>query len=268
MAKKEMAAVAESGIQPLELRYQPMLGTFSPGVIGYRTKTVVYSLDLGTLTEPDYAYAVDSGNETGIRLSEWNISEAIRHLELMKKEGLGDLFIMARCTASFANTPDAYDRVKRLITAGKLENPANLWLEFPQSVLYAAEENGRQTMLDLKTLGVKTILSGCGAADCPLSKMMEIPPDYVLLEPGTTTLVHDRNKPEVLAKLCQYLKSMNLKVCADGIENDEQIRDLVRMDCQGVIAADTYHGTHDFTDGDLTLEEVLAHREEGEEDGT
>jgi len=262
MARKVNTAAALSGVHTLELRYTPIFNPVSKEVLAYRTKTVVYSLELGTLTEPDYVYAVDHGNNTGVKLSIWNISEAIAHINKLEKAGKNFEFVTAKCTSSFADLEDAYAKVRELMEKGNLKNPAKLCLEFPQTLLYLSGDNAKKAILDLKLLGVKTMLSGCGANDCPVSKLLEIPVDDVLLEPATTSLVHDRNKPDVLLKFCQYLKSMNLGVYAEAVENDDDLFSLRRLDILGITCADSYEGTVEQTEGDITLEEILSQAED------
>lgn len=263
--KKFNKSAITSGVQPLELRFSPVFNPTSKECIAFRTKTVVYSLDLGTLTEPDYAYAVDHGNKTGIRLSEWNISEAASYINRLSEKYSQFTFVTAKCTSSFAELPDAVDRVENIVKSAGLENPSMLCLEFPQTLLYLANDNAEKTVMGLKRIGVKTMLSGCGSIDCPISKIMNVPVDYALLDPDTTALVHDRNKPDVLNKFCQYLKSMHVLVFADGVENDSDIFALRRMDVRGVIPAESYSGNFEETEGNLTFEEICSI--EGETDG-
>ncbi len=265
-----MSAIYEQaehvGMESPELRYTPIVDSRGETVIGYRSETPIYTYALGTLTEGDYLHLTDFGNKTGIRLSLWNIAEAMRHIKRLEKAGVNFGFLTVKCSASFCNLEDALERVRFLAAKYGLHKPIPLCLEFSESMLYRAKENGRRTVLDMKSLGVKTMMSGCGAPDCRTGKLLTIPVDYVLLEPDTTALLRDRNKPGVLQKFVQYLRSMNLKVLAEGAESDEELRELSRLDVVGDILGKNYEGNSPYTETGLTLDEILnAGEEESDE---
>jgi len=243
--------------KPIELRYTPILDAHVGAPVAYRSTSVVYSKALGTLVEADYFYAADYGNNTGVKLSEWNISEVLRHIKLFLKNDYQVEFLTAKCTSSFAALEDAGKKVESILKKIGCDNPGMLCLEFPQSMLYHSGENARKTVLDLKLLGVKTMVSGCGTSESPMSKFMEIPADFALLDSGTTALIRDRNNPFVLSKLAGYLKSLGLTIIADGGETDDEFRDLSRMDVNYVIASSKYQGNAKWTDGDLSVDEAL-----------
>ncbi len=254
-----------SAVESLELRFTPIVEPQGENAVGYRGETLIYTSSLGTLTEGDYLHLTDYGNNTGIRLTLWNIAEALRHIGQCEKLGVRVGFLSVKCSSSFCDLPDAYDRVRILVERSGLHKPIPLCLEFPESMLYRARENGRRTILDMKLLGVQTMMSGCGAPDCPTAKLLTVPVDYVLLEPSTTALLSDRNKPGVLAKFVTYLRSMNLKVLAEDAQADDDLRELSRLGVIGATLAKTYEGNSPFTDAALSIDEILD--TEDEDDG-
>lgn len=250
-----------SGVRPLDLRFQPISHPFTRFPIAYRTSTAVFSVSRGVLTEREYAYAADFGNPTGVRLAKWNIREGLRAVRAFADAGRKIDFLSVRCPASLAGVPDLYEQV-RAILAEKDADPAKLCLEFPQSLLYLAGREAGDAIRALRLLGLKTLLSGCGAADCPVTQLVHVPVDFVLLDESTTSLVHNRDKEGVLPQFIRYLQTLHVGVYAEGVTDDEQITSLNRLDCLGVIPARTYRGNLPYAAGNLPTEEAIRQREE------
>ena len=96
----------------------------------------------------------------------------------------------------------------------------------------------------MKLLGVKTMLVGAGNAECPLSRLVDIPVDIVMLAPSVTKWTGSRNKPQLIPTLVPYIKSMRAEVYADGVLNDDQILLLNRSECVGYASVSSYEGKY------------------------
>ncbi len=248
-----------SDVPPVELCYRAVYGCSSGLPVAYRTFPVINSLVAGRLTPSEYAFAA-SRSETGIRLAYLSIRKALRHLHRFDRAGREPRFLAVSCPVSLLCREDLYDRVKRLLAEEKTENPSRLCLEFSQAILSETSPQVRKSVLDLKLLHVRTLMRGAAAGDCPTSRLSEIPVDAVLLAPEITALTNDRNKPQLVPSLVQYLKSMYTEVLAEGVVDDEQIRSLSRLDCAGYTPAASYCGSNPHTDALLSPEEALSQK--------
>ena len=251
----------ESGVPPLELRYCPINDCYSKMPIAYRTATLINSVVMGVIQQEEYSFAANF-TETGIRLAKWNIMEAVRAIRAFEEAGRHVQWISVRCPVSLATNVDLYEWMGDLLRKTGLETPEKLCLEFPQSILYAKEASAGHSILDMKLLKVRTIMSGCAAGDCPTSRLTAIPMDMVLLDRATTAYTGSRNKPNLIPTLVQYIRSMRVEVVADGVNDDEQIRALNRAECVGYTTLPTYVGTTEPGGRRMTLEEAIAQREE------
>lgn len=249
-----------AGVPPLALRYCAIRDCSAKAPFAYRTSTAVNSILLGRLTPHEYAFAADR-SEIGVRLAEWNIRQAIREARRFAAAGRHISFLAVRCSALLAAKEDLYERIGKILTEESCETPSELCLEFPQSLLFPDNPEIRKSVLDMKLLGVRTMMSGCAAKDCPLSKLTEIPVDMVVLDPGMTALTNDRDKPRVVPSLVQYLRSMRLDVIAEGVLDDEQVRSLSRLDCLGYIPSRDYAGTAEYSSPVMPVEEALLQKE-------
>lgn len=254
-------ATLESGIVPLELRFCQINDCYNKLPIAYRTSTVINSVTMGVLTQDRYEYAADS-TEQGIRLARWNIVEAMKTIKKFEEAGRHIQWLSVRCPAGLASQVDMYSWMKTLMEENDFHTPEKLCLEFPQSLLFEDSGKTQISILNLKLLNIKSLMSGCAANDCPVGNLIDCPVDMVLLDESKTRLAGDRDKGSVINALMQYIRSMNIDIIADGVIEDDQIQLLNRAECIGYIVSNDYYGYIEHGSKTMTLEEAIEQKEE------
>lgn len=258
--KHRVKRTLDSGVLPLVLRYDQINACDTRLPIAYRTKTLVRSTALGYLT-PDEYMASCSKTEVGFRLAEWSVIEAMKHITRFVESGRKELqWISVRCPSEMVERVDLYEWMKRLMKRNRFRYPEKLCLEFDVSLLKKKTEAARIAVLDMKLLGVKTLLVGCGGADCPTSRIVQIPVDMVMLDPSVTRWTASRNKPQLVMSMIPYLKSMRTEVYAEGVQADEQIQQLSRFECIGYTVDPSYGGKAP-TERDMGVRKALAQKD-------
>ena len=154
--------------------------------------------------------------------------------------------------------------MQQVLKDNAFDQPEKLCLEFPQSLLYEDAERVRASILSMKLLKVRTMMSGCGEKDCPVTLLMNLPLDYVVLAPWITVRTDSREQGAAVTALLSFLRAIPIDVIADGAASDEQIRMLSRADCWGYIPSSGYTGTVQHGRLRMTLEDALAQKEEEE----
>jgi len=260
------AHVAESvtaGVAPLEMRYCQINSCYRRLPIAYRSFTYINSVIEGVLSPEKYSFASDS-SDRGIRLAKWNIKEAVRALRSFEAAGRHVEFVTARCPAKLCLVDDLYEWMKNVLEEIDFHEPQKLCLEFSQSILFEDLEKVRASVLAMKLLKVKTLMTGCGEADCPVTSLLQIPVDYVLLAPHITALTDNRNKGGAVSAFLAFLRSLPVQVIGDGVMNDSQIRALSRADTFGYVPSSGYVGEALHGKLRMTLQEAVAQSEEEE----
>jgi len=247
----------DAGVSPLEMRFEQINHCYRKVPIAYRTHTYVNSVTMGVISPEKYAFAADE-DEIGKRLAAWNVIHAIEAVKAMKAAGREIEFVTARCPAKLAAETDMYDWVKGLMQKCKFDTPEKLCLEFSQSLLYEDPEKTRLSMLNMKLLKVRTLMTGAGSAQNPISLLIKVPVDFVLLDPALTALTDNRNKGAAAIALISYLRDLQIDVIGSGVQNDEQISSLNRADCFGYVPSSGYQGSVTHGSLRMTFEEALA----------
>ena len=258
-----VAMTAASGVAPLEMRFSQINSCYRRLPIAYRSYTYINSVLEGVLPPEKYAFAADE-TERGIRLAKWNIREAIRAIRRFEEAGRNIEFVSVRCPARLALEQDLFAWMQQVLKDNAFDQPEKLCLEFPQSLLYEDAERVRASILSMKLLKVRTMMSGCGEKDCPVTLLMNLPLDYVVLAPWITVRTDSREQGAAVTALLSFLRAIPIDVIADGAASDEQIRMLSRADCWGYIPSSGYTGTVQHGRLRMTLEDALAQKEEEE----
>ena len=256
--RKSIERTLKAGVKPLSLKYSQLNACDTRLPIAYRTETVIRSMSLGYLTASEYKNACET-SDVGFRLAEWSVIEAMRHITRFIESGRKIEWISVKCPAKMVERVDFYKWMKRLIKENNFRYQRNLCLEFDASLFEQNTEDARLAVLDMKLLGVKTMLTGCADDSCYMSRIVDIPVDLVMLTPDATKWTGSRNKPQLVPTLVSYLRSMRTEVYAEGVFNDEQVRLLNRFECAGYTTAPSYVGENP-TSRNLGVRKALAQR--------
>ena len=251
----------KSGVAPLEVRFSQINSCYRRLPMAYRSYIYINSVTEGVLSPERYAYAAET-SDNWENLATWSIKAAIRNYRKFTAAGRHVEFITARVPAKLALSEDLYTFMKTLLEEEGFDAPEKLCLEFPRTVLYEDEEKVRSAMLDMKLLRVRTMMSGCGEKDCPVTSLINVPVDFVILAPWLTVQIDSRSHGKQISALIGFLRSLSIEVIADGVLADPQISLLNRADCMGYIPSSGYEGPVMHGRLRMTLKEALAQKED------
>ena len=264
-SKRQLKRSLKSGVDPLQLKYLQINSCDTNNPIAFRSFAIVDSVMVGHLGPREYVKAMEE-TDMGIRLAEWSVVEAFKHITQLVESGKNFKWLSVRCPVQLATDVDVYAWIKDLIKKHDFKYQKKLCLEFSSDLLLADERAARRTVLDMKLLGIKTMVSNCGRSTCPTSQFLKIPADMAMLAPEITKWTGSRNKPNFINTLIPYLSSMRVEVYAAGLVHDEQIRLLNRVDCVGYSVVGDYRGKQNIRGKLITFEKLLAQKFETEED--
>ena len=250
-----------SGVAPLEIRFGQINHCGRKIPIAYRTFTYVNSITEGILPPEKYAYAIEHSEE-GERLAKWNIVHVIRVIKAFEAAGRNVRFISARCPAHLCDIEDIYGWLKAIFEEEDFTAPEKLCLEFPRSILFEDMEKVRNFVIAISLTKASTMMAGCGMPDTPVTPLINIPFDYVLLAPWLTAHVTDRGKGSMITEFISFLATLRLSVIGDGVTGDDQMTAFSRADCFGYIPGPDYEGGVLHGNLRMTFGEALSQKDE------
>lgn len=254
-----------STIPPLEMKFSPINGCIYKRIMAYQSFTYMNSVIEGVIPPEQYTYAADE-TDRGVKLSIWNITQAIKAIQEFKKARIKFDFVTARVSPKLVNKKDFYEFIKSIFAKCKFDEPQKICLEFPRTVLFEELEQVRMALLNMKLLNAKTMMSGCGELDNPVSMLFSLPFDYVIMAPWLMDLADNRAKRSSFESFVSFLRTTGCEIIAEGVKNDEQIQVLTRADCYGYIQSPSYKGRASHKGLRITLDEAKVHDEDDEEE--
>ncbi|MBR4768785.1 MAG: EAL domain-containing protein [Lachnospiraceae bacterium] len=265
-AQSFVNATIEAGIDPLEMRFAQINSTYPPEPIAYRSFTYLNSTVTGVTPPEVYAKETDA-TEEGFNLAKWNITHALRAARKMELAGRKVSYVTARCPFEICLREDLYEIVKQLAEEQGL-SPEAICLEFPPALLKARGTEDRlkirKSILDMKLLKVRTMVTGIGIAEISPAMFYEVPADIFVLDPVITAMADSKSKGAMVSSLVGFLRSFSAEVIADGVYSDSQITSLTRCDCRAYIPSTGYKGKVVHGKLRMTLDEAISqHVEEG-----
>ncbi len=109
---------------------------------------------------------------------------------------------------------------------------SRLKLEFTESVLIHDSRGTQVLMTELREMGVTVALDDFGTGFSSLSYLRKFPFDELKVDRSfVADIVHDRQAAEVVQTILALARTLNMRVVAEGIENEAQALLLKAMGC-------------------------------------
>ena len=116
------------------------------------------------------------------------------------------------------------DLVKDVLDESGLD-PEFLELEITESLLLATEDMRFEVLERLKTFGVRLAIDDFGTGFSSLSYLKQLPVSKLKIDRSfVRDLQHNPNDEALTAAIIQMAKCLHLKVTAEGVENENQLR--------------------------------------------
>ena len=249
-------------MEPIELFYQPIYECYNCNHVAYRATTQVNSLIYGVLTPDEYAEASDMAKQ-GIGLMLASVEKAMRVVNQFRRSHRRYVeWVSVLCPTAALLTPDIYARLKELIDDQKFRQPNKICLEFGEDVLRLRSEQVYTALRDIKATGFKVAVRNCGTGDFSLADLLTFTPDVVFMNDEFIGLINDRDHAAAVPAMIRYVKALGIAVIAEGIKDDDMLREMNKIECFGFIPSLDYGGKFPCAKAFVKRSEITSHKEE------
>ena len=227
--KVRISKLMREGLQKgyFELYYQPKVDIATNRIVGCEALIRLHD-PKGDIIPPDKFIPIAESNGFIIPLGEWIIKEAATQIQKWEKSELGNIKISINISGVQFHDVNLFKTLQKSIT--KID-PQNLDIELTESVLMKESEEKVELIERIKKLGVSFSLDDFGTGYSSLSYLKKIPFDTIKID---KSFIDDLQKPkegEFVRLIIDIAKNLELEVVAEGVETQEQLEILKKMEC-------------------------------------
>ena len=185
------------------------------------------------LVPPDKFIPIAEANGMIVPIGEWVLRTACHHARGWHSVG-NKVPVAVNVSAVQFRQIGFCDLVRRVLNETGLD-PEYLELEITESLLLATEDMRFEVLRQLKTLGVRLAIDDFGTGYSSLSYLKQLPVSKLKID---RSFIHDLhrngNEEAITAAIIQMAKCLNLRVTAEGVENEQQLQFLRGQQCDDV----------------------------------
>jgi diguanylate cyclase (GGDEF)-like protein len=109
--------------------------------------------------------------------------------------------------------------------------PCDLRLEITETALMDSPNEAAKLLRELREFGVKIYLDDFGCGYSSLSHLHKLPVDALKIDRSFVRSLLLPDRPAIVESILALARTLNTSVVAEGIEEDVQARELVRLGC-------------------------------------
>jgi len=217
----------------LALHYQPKVDVRSGRLAGLEALIRWQDPELGAVPPAKFVSLME---ETGMILvaGRWALGRAVHDILRWQALGLAVPRTSVNVSAIQLRQKDFVDSVLEAISPFGRARPL-LDVEITESVLVDDIDETTRKLQTLRRAGVEISVDDFGTGYCSLSYLARLPVDVLKIDRSFVVRMRDAGYPRnIVAMIVSLAHTLGLKVIAEGVEDDEQVRLLKDLGCDQI----------------------------------
>lgn len=219
--------------QEFELYYQPKVRLSDQFTVGAEALIRWQHPEFGMIS-PDRFIPI--AEETGLilPLGEWVIRTACQQLQKWREQGHPEINLSINLSGRQFMQADLVNMVQQILIETGV-NPKNLELELTESMLMADAEQTIEKLHCFRALGLSLSIDDFGTGYSSLAYLKKFPIQTLKIDRSfVRDLGINADDNAIVKATIALASSLNLKVIAEGVENNSQLNVLKGFDCEEV----------------------------------
>lgn len=216
--------------EEFELYYQPKIESKSGRIAGVEALIRWNHPTLGRVSPGEF---IPVAEETGfiLAISEWALKMACRQNKRWQEQGMPPMRVAVNISSVDFGEESFIPMVMDALKETKLD-PQYLELEITETVAIKNMEVVIEKLHILKQMGVYISIDDFGAGYSSLSYIQKLPIHALKIDKSFLQALMDNEKEETIVKaIIMLAKSLDLEVVAEGVEEEQQARLLMKEQC-------------------------------------
>lgn len=230
--------MAESGIKDaiendeLTVFYQPIYDLNNDSIIG--AEALVRWKKEDDIIEPSKFIAIAKKTGDIADIDNFVLKEACKFCSKKRTEEVSDFKISINASYKFLKQPDFIERLERVLEDTKLD-PRALRFEITEDEVIDDIPQIVRILESVKKMGIEVALDDFGVGYSSLGYIKVLPIDSIKID---KSLLHSGDKDEkslaIMSSLIKLAHTLDLDVIAEGVEIQEQLNMLKKLECDNV----------------------------------
>lgn len=220
--------------QQLELHYQPKVALSDGHIFGLEALVRWRDQAKGQYISPVVFIPIAEANGLIHELGEWVLNEACRQAKQWQQQNLPPLVMAVNVSVEQLKNPKFPTQVQAALERYELD-PAWLELELTESLFLENPKQAQSVLSALKNIGVKLALDDFGTGYSSLSYLSWLPVDTLKIDKSFIhNITSDLRAATVATSVIALGHRMGLKVIAEGVETQAQLKYLAQHQCDEI----------------------------------
>ena len=183
----------------------------------------------GFLT-PDHFVPLMEREDMISRMDYYSLEKSCVFLDELSKMGVENFFISCNFSRKTFSSADFVKECKKIIEKYKF-NRKMLVFEITESATVRNIIQVHKNANELKKLGIRILLDDFGEGFTSFFDLQEYPVDGLKLDKSLIDNINTKKGKTILKLIAGIGHELNIVIMAEGIESDEQITELKKIDC-------------------------------------
>ncbi|OGQ99474.1 MAG: hypothetical protein A2521_00795 [Deltaproteobacteria bacterium RIFOXYD12_FULL_57_12] len=217
----------------LVIFYQPQFNMTDHRLIGMEALLRWQHPEKGMIAPGDF---IPLAEETGLiePIGEWVLRTACAQNKSWQNQGYPPISLAVNLSARQFRQQNILELVADTLAETGLE-PKYLELELTESIVMNNVEKNVRTLEELSRLGVQLAIDDFGTGYSSLSYLKLFPIDNLKIDRSFVRNINTNpNDAMIAASIIALAHNMNLKVLAEGVEDEKQLQLLLKQGCDNV----------------------------------
>lgn len=214
------------GYKEFYLLYQPQLDLQTNKVVGVEALARWNNKELGSISPIKFIGIAEKSRSIN-DLGRWVIINACKFLKRLELEGINNIKLAINISVIQLLQENFVEDVINIISEEEV-NPNLLKLEITETNLMDNYKLANNKLRQLKEYGIKISLDDFGTGHSSLSRLKNLNIDYLKIDKSFVDYIVNSDEDILINSILSLAKELNLKVIAEGVEEEVQ-REYLKM---------------------------------------
>ena len=215
------------------IHYQPIVILENKELVGFEALVRWQHPEKGLLLPEEF---ITMAEETGliIEIDQWVLGEACRQMAIWNKQYIDNngFTININISGKHITNPELYDYIEQVLEETEL-SPKSLKLEITELTIVDQSEFTLRALLNLRDMGVQIQIDDFGIGYSSLSYLSRFPINALKIDKSFVgRMEEEKSQLDIIQAIITLTEQLKVNVIAEGVETEEQLKELTRMGCK------------------------------------